>query len=103
MASTLRNEAAMHRLWYDLRNQALFDSGFGDTIVRIDELLENMVWAIIERYSQLTGRPPVLEPAVAYGLVDGLFQHALIRHLRGDDDAVQRLRTQCEGLILASA
>ncbi|ALX66291.1 TetR/AcrR family transcriptional regulator [Microbacterium sp. XT11] len=103
MSWTLRNEAPMHRLWYDLRNQAMFDSGFEETIVRIDELLEKMVWAIVERYSQLTGRPAVLEPAGAYGLVDGLFQHALIRQLRGDADAAERLRAHCEGLILASA
>ncbi|WP_300266390.1 helix-turn-helix domain-containing protein, partial [Microbacterium sp.] len=27
MASTMRDEADMHRLWYDLRNQAMFESG----------------------------------------------------------------------------
>lgn len=103
MSRTLRDEASMHRLWYDLRNQALFGSGFGDTIVRIDDLLQEMVWAIVSRHAELVGRPSVLEPPIAYALVDGLFQHALIRFLRGDAGAVDRLRGECAALILASA
>ena len=37
----------MHRLWYDLRNQALFEDGFRDTIIAIDGLLADMVWAVV--------------------------------------------------------
>jgi len=103
MSRTLRDEASMHRLWYDLRNQALFGSGFGDTIVRIDDLLEQMVWAIVSRHAELVGRRSTLEPPIAYALVDGLFQHALIRLVRGDAGAVERLRGECSALILASA
>ncbi|KJL47135.1 HTH-type transcriptional regulator BetI [Microbacterium hydrocarbonoxydans] len=103
MSRTLRDESSMHRLWYDLRNQALFGTGFGETIVRIDELLEKMVWSILTRHAELAGRPSTLTPPLAYALVDGMFQHALIRFVRGDVDAVERLRRECEGLILASA
>ena len=99
MAATLRDDASLHRLWYDLRNQSLFEDGFRDTIVRIDALLEQMVWAIVQRHSELTGRPPILEPDVAYALVDGLFQNALIRFLRGDPGAIDRLRRDCAGLF----
>ncbi|WP_192625934.1 TetR/AcrR family transcriptional regulator [Microbacterium hydrocarbonoxydans] len=103
MSRTLRDESSMHRLWYDLRNQALFGTGFGETIVRIDELLEKMVWSILTRHAELAGRPSTLTPPLAYALVDGMFQHALIRFVRGDVDAVERLRRECESLILASA
>lgn len=103
MSTTLRDEASMHRLWYDLRNQALFGTGFGDTIARIDDLLEEMVWAIVTRHAELTGRPISLERSTAYALVDGLFSHALIRLMRGDVDAVDRLRTECATLIAAAA
>jgi AcrR family transcriptional regulator len=103
MSITLRDEASKHRLWYDLRNQSLFDTGFSETIVRIDELLEAMVWAILERYAELTGGTLAHEPKLAYSLVDGMFQHALIRYLRGDVDAVEQLRRDCFRLITASA
>lgn len=99
MATTLRDEAPLHRLWYDLRNQALFERGFSDTIVRIDELLQNMVWAIVQRQAELTGGEPTLEPGLAYALVDGLFQNELIRFLRGDAGAVERLRRNCAALL----
>ena len=56
ISATLSEESDMHRLWYDLRNQALFDDGFRDTIVAIDELLTEMVWAVVKRHAELLGR-----------------------------------------------
>ena len=102
MATTLRDEAGSHRLWYDLRVQALFGRGFGDTIVRIDDLLQTMVWSIVLRYAELTGRRPLLDPGLAYAMVDGLFQNELIRNLRGDDGAPDRLRRDCQTLLAAA-
>lgn len=92
MAATLRDEADMHRLWYDLRNQALFDAGFRDTIIAIDTLLSDMVWAVVERYAELEGRAPLVDAVSAYALFDGIFLNALIAYLRGDLDAVERIR-----------
>jgi len=101
MAATLRDEATLHRLWYDLRNQALFEEGFRDTIIAIDALLTDMVWAIVERHAELAGREPSITPGTAYALVDGLFLNALIAHLRGDGDAVERMRAGAQELISA--
>lgn len=92
MSATLRDEADMHRLWYDLRNQALFETGFRDTIIAIDSLLSDMVWAVVERFAQLEGREPRVDPISAYALFDGIFLNALIAFLRGDIDAVERIR-----------
>ena len=92
MAATLRDEADMHRLWYDLRNQALFDAGFRDTIIAIDTLLSDMVWAVVERFAELEGRAPLVDAVSAYALFDGIFLNALIAYLRGDLDAVERIR-----------
>ena len=58
MRQTLVDEASLHRLWYDLRNQALFDTGFGDTIVRIDALLD--LWPFAEAFQQLYLGPALL-------------------------------------------
>lgn len=100
MAATLRDEATLHRLWYDLRNQALFSAGFRDTIIDIDGLLEAMVWKIVSRYAQLEERAPALTPALAYAVFDGLFQNTLIRFLRGELRAVDELRAAASGLLL---
>ncbi|MHA7986631.1 TetR/AcrR family transcriptional regulator [Rathayibacter sp. CAU 1779] len=99
MARTMREDAPLHRLWYDLRNQALFTEGFRETIIDIDRLLEEMVWAIVSRYAELSGRRPALNQEIAYSLVDGLFQNALIRFLRGDREVGDRLSVEI-GLLL---
>jgi TetR/AcrR family transcriptional regulator, transcriptional repressor of bet genes len=77
LAETIRDEAPMHRLWYDLRTQGMFEAGLRDAVVLIDKTLEQMIWRVVRRYSELTGRPPSRTPAAAYGLLDGLFQQAL--------------------------
>jgi AcrR family transcriptional regulator len=102
MAATLRDEASLHRLWYDLRNQSLFTEGFRDTIIRIDQLLADMVWAVVVRFAELEGRDVAVTPDLAYALFDGLFQNSLIRFLRGDAGAVDALRHEAPAL-LASA
>lgn len=99
MATTLRDEATLHRLWYDLRNQAMFSTGFRDTIVEIDELLQQMVWVVVSRFAELEGVAPALTPTLAYALFDGVFQNTLIRFLRGDEQAVDRLRAEVHGLL----
>lgn len=102
LAVTLRDEADMHRLWYDLRNQSLFDIGFRDTIIAIDDLLSDMVWGVITRYAELEGKELSIDAASAYALFDGIFLNALIGYLRGDIDALERLRASSIRL-LASA
>lgn len=102
MAATLRDESDMHRLWYDLRNQALFDEGFRETIVAIDDLLREMVWNVVVRYGELSGRPPVVDPHEAYALFDGLFLNCLIAYLRGDLGALDRIRASSPRLLAAA-
>ena len=102
ISTTLRDEADMHRLWYDLRNQALFEDGFRDTIVAIDELLADMVWAIVEKHAELRGASPTIDRETAYALVDGVFQNCLIGYLRGDLEALDKLRTRSANLLNAS-
>jgi len=103
ITATLRDEADMHRLWYDLRNQALFDTGFRETIIAIDELLVDMVWSVLTRYAALEGRPPTVDARSAYALFDGIFLNALIAYLRGDIDAIDRLRVASIRLLTDSA
>ncbi|MFC4468402.1 TetR/AcrR family transcriptional regulator [Streptomyces xiangluensis] len=99
MAGTLREDATMHRLWYDLRNQALFEESFRDDVLEIDQSLEQMIWRIVSQYAELVGSPATASPAVAYALFDGLFQQALLRHLTGHDSAPADLQAGVEQLL----
>ena len=91
MAGTLREDAAMHRLWYDLRNQSLFEQAFKDDVAEIDQSLERMIWRIVSRYAELAKAPVALSPGAAYAVFDGLFYQALVRHLAGHEDAAGAL------------
>jgi AcrR family transcriptional regulator len=91
MAGTLRDDARLHRLWYDLRNQSLFDQAFRDDVAEIDQSLERMIWRIVSRYAELAGLPLALSPSATYAVFDGLFYQALVGYLAGQQDAAVAL------------
>jgi AcrR family transcriptional regulator len=91
MAQTLRTDAPMHRLWYDLRNQSLFEESFRADVLEIDQRREEMIWRVISRYASFAGVAVPWSPAAAYAILDGLFQQALLHHLAGSDHAASDL------------
>ncbi len=99
MAATLREDAAMHRLWYDLRNQSQFDQALRADVGEIDQSLERMIWRIAGKFADLAGAPLSVTPGVAYALFDGLFQHALISHLAGHAGASRELERNVSRLL----
>ncbi len=99
MATTLREDATMHRLWYDLRNQSLFDESFRTDVLEIDQSLERMIWRIASKYAELAGAPLIVSSSAAYAVFDGLFQQALIRHLAGSADAARNLGKNVQQIL----
>ncbi|WP_026204555.1 TetR/AcrR family transcriptional regulator [Actinomycetospora chiangmaiensis] len=99
LAATLREDALLHRLWYDLRSQALFEPAFRAEVAEIDDALQAMIWRVVSGYAELTGRAPTVSPSFAYALFDGVFGQALARHLDGSDAAVDDLRANARDLL----
>jgi hypothetical protein len=95
----VRDEGRMHRLWYDLRSQALFDDSFRADVLEIDGSLERMIWRIVSRYAELLGVEPTTTPSMAYSMFDGAFQMALLRHLAGQPEALAELGTHARMLL----
>jgi TetR/AcrR family transcriptional repressor of bet genes len=91
LVETIADEAPMHRLWYDLRTQSMFETALRPAVLEIDQTLEDMVWRVVERYEELAGRRAVRSPREAYGLLDGIFQQALLGHLTGRATALDEL------------
>ena len=77
------DDAPMHRLWYDLRSQALFDESLRDAVLEIDASLEHMIWQVVSRHATLRGSDLAMPSSRAYATFDGLFEQALLRHLSG--------------------
>ena len=72
LTGTIEADAATHRLWYDIRSQALFDEAFQEVVSDIEILLIGMTGRIVDA----VGMRPETTTA-AYHILDGLFQ----RHL----------------------
>lgn len=100
LGETLRDEAPLHRLWYDLRAQAMFEQAFRDDVAVIDKSLEKMIWNVVARLAQLAGVHQGLpSPALAYATIDGIFQQALLKHLSGDKKAVAVMKRDVAALL----
>ena len=94
LAKTLREDTAMHRLWYDLRTQSMFEQSFQADVAEIAQSLERMIWRIVSKFAELRGVTPALTSPAAYAVYDGLFQHALFRYLAGYASAVAALEQE---------
>jgi AcrR family transcriptional regulator len=99
LVETIVDEAPMHRLWYDLRTQSMFEKDLRDAVLTIDKTLEDMIWRVVTTYADLAGREPAMSASVTYGLLDGLFQQALLGHVSGRPGALETLRVQVCGLM----
>ena len=94
LVETLQEEAPMHRLWYDLRAQALFDEQFRPDVLMIDATLQDMIGRVVTRYAELASRSLAVDVATTYALLDGVFEKALLGHLTGDSRASDDLRAR---------
>ncbi|WP_235738683.1 TetR/AcrR family transcriptional regulator [Nocardioides alcanivorans] len=99
LVQTIVDEAPMHRLWYDLRAQSMFEATLREAVLQIDQTLEEMVWRVVSTYADLAGREPALTPRVTYGMLDGLFQQALLGHVCDRAGALDELRREVHTLM----
>jgi AcrR family transcriptional regulator len=99
MAASLLEDAPMHRLWYDLRNQSMFSLDFHDDVVEIDASLQAMIWRVVARYAQLANATPPDAPT-AYAVFDGVFWQALLAHAGDPDGAAARLAERAEAVLV---
>lgn len=99
LGQTVDEDAPMHRLWYDLRTQAMFEDVLRADVLMIDATLEDMIWRVLTRYAELSGATLNVDSPSAYAMLDGVFERALLRHLAGDDNAVAELRGRTFALL----
>ena len=99
LALTLEQDAKMHRLWYDLRNQSLFDLSFRDNVAEIDGSLERMIGRIVSTYASLSGDELAFSQRENYAILDGIFQQGLLRYLAGEDRALGDTKGAVERIL----
>lgn len=99
LVATMSDDLPTHKLWYDLRLQALFEPSLRDGVQEIDAELEGMVWRVVSRYAELVGSAPVLDASGVYAALDGPFERAVRRSAVGESGAAEDLRVQLDGLL----
>jgi len=99
LGETVRSDAKMHRLWYDLRSQSLFEEAFRADVATIDKSLEKMIWRVMSRLSELAGAPVRAPSDVTYAMFDGIFQQCLLKHLSGNKKAVASMQASVRLIV----
>lgn len=87
LVDAIDKDADKHRMWYDIRAQALFDENFHETIDEIEDLQID----IVRRFISLLGIEGV-DPLSVFLTLDGTFRHFLKKRLRDDPDALTAFR-----------
>jgi len=70
LTSSITKDAMTHRLWYDIRNQAVFDQTFRPVVTEIETLLVSIVARAFARAGHTA--PPMVD--LHYALLDGVFR-----------------------------
>lgn len=102
LVATMADDLPTHKLWYDLRLQAMFEPSLVDGVEAIDIELESMIWRVVSRYAELVGVAPILDSAGVYASFDGPFERAVRRASLGECEAAAvDLAAQLDGLLTA--
>ncbi|WP_282154108.1 TetR/AcrR family transcriptional regulator [Ruegeria atlantica] len=99
LSETLLTETHLHRLWYDLRSQALFEAALREDVRIIDGDLEQMIWRVVARNAELGGVKPKLSSKALYALFDGIFLAALSQVIAGEDAAISEMEKELRALF----
>lgn len=74
LASAIADQAHLHRLWYDIRGQAMFDQVFGSAVRAVEDRLIGMMAPFAE---------DAMAQAQLYTRLDGAFRYLLQQRLAG--------------------
>ncbi|GGA07227.1 TetR/AcrR family transcriptional regulator [Neptunicoccus cionae] len=94
LALSIRQEAETHRLWYDIRSQAMFDPVFKKVVDSIESDLTKLVADLLKRLNI-----PVEQAEPLYLVLDATFRFHLQKYLCGDHNAPEKFEKQTVALL----
>lgn len=86
------SQAMSHRLFYDIRSQAMFDAKFQATMSSIEAALVDMSGQFITRLRQMGVKTIDVSPTELYIIGDGILRFYLQRKFNGDQTASTHFR-----------
>lgn len=79
LVASIIDDEAVHRLWYDIRTQAMFDPLFRDVVSKIENALIEVVRAAFEK----AGHDSLQDIEIRYALLDGVFRYIMQGQITG--------------------
>jgi len=76
---------SLHRLWYDLKAQAMFDTAFREVLHQTEQQLIDLCAAFLTKFNHLRGTTSPLSPLDLYLLLDSHLQYAMLH--QGEEKA----------------
>ncbi|HEY8606051.1 MAG TPA: TetR/AcrR family transcriptional regulator [Noviherbaspirillum sp.] len=100
LGQAIEEQADVHRLWYDVRAQAMFDPAFRPLVEELESKLVELTARFLDRLQEFGMKGVPTDALATYLLMDGWFRYCLQRHLGGDtascSELVRRLRQMME-------
>lgn len=94
LSQSIEHDAETHRLWYDIRSQAMFDPAFEEVVTDIEDGLIGLVATYLERL----GRPTDKAETV-YLVLDACFRFHIQAFLKRQDTAPARFERKAVELL----
>ena len=94
LSLSIRRDAETHRLWYDIRAQAMFDPAFHAVVAEIEAALVDLVAEFLNRTGQTD-----IAPGTAYMMLDAPFRYHLQKYLSGDRTAPAEFEDQIAEIL----
>jgi AcrR family transcriptional regulator len=80
LVTSIVDDEMTHRLWYDIRTQAMFDETFRPVVAEIEGALINIIRTAFDK----AGQPTPAQLEIHYALLDGVFRFVMQRQI-GDE------------------
>lgn len=94
LVRSIIDDEATHRLWYDIRNQAMFDASFRPVVAEVEAMLIDVTRSALCK----AGRPD-LDAEMHYALLDGAFRHLMQAQISYDPRPRQELMARLQTLL----
>ena len=95
LVASIVDDEMIHRLWYDIRNQAMFDEAFRPAVAEIEQKLINIVRLAFAKAGH--AKPQNVE--LSYALLDGAFRYLMQGQIGPDRQPRDVLLQSFRGLL----
>jgi AcrR family transcriptional regulator len=98
----IAEHAMTHRLWYDIRAQALFDPAFQRIVEQLEEGMVTVLQHLLDKLRQFGISQAPTDGLATYVMIDGWFRYYLQRHLAGDKEACSGLARRLDDIFISA-